>query len=268
MESNYLEIGEGRLHYYKMGRGKDALLCFHGFGQHALHYVPFEAKSGGKYTIYTFDLFYHGKSHWPACEQALQPDALASALLALFRKENFKKVSICGYSMGGKMVLCLIPALAPYLEKVILIAPDGVKTNFWYNLATYPHWSRRIFRYIILHPRLFFNTAQLLKKIGLVDKGLVKFASGQMNSTRKRRQVYCTWMVFRKFRPDLEEVGRHIKSEQLMVYMFVGKYDRIIRTENMQRLLRWIPQQHQLKVLEAGHNTLINDVAALEEFPF
>jgi pimeloyl-ACP methyl ester carboxylesterase len=267
LESNYIKIEKANIHYLKMGAGDQILFCFHGFGQNAAHYVPLAEKIKDKYVIYSFDLFFHGKSEWPDQEKAVPPQLMVEAIKKVIQQEKVDKISLCGYSMGGKITLSILPFLSIKIEQVILIAPDGVKTNFWYNLATYPHWSRRIFRYMIMHPRLFFDTAYLLRQLRMVDKGLVKFASGQMSSMRKRRQVYCTWMAYRHFKPDLAELSRHINEHQINVVMYLGRYDKIIRADNMQRLLKRIPDRQKMEILEAGHNTLISDVAQLPNLP-
>jgi len=51
------------LHYQKLGRGPKILLAFHGIAQDgASCFQPFEAHLGNVYTIYAFDLFFHGES--------------------------------------------------------------------------------------------------------------------------------------------------------------------------------------------------------------
>ena len=53
-----------KLHYHKLGSGPHVLLAFHGIGQEGIScFGTFEKHLGSYYTIYAFDLFFHGKSN-------------------------------------------------------------------------------------------------------------------------------------------------------------------------------------------------------------
>ena len=253
-----------RLHYLVFGKGPETLLCFHGYGQQAEHFRPLAKRFDKQFTIFSFDLFYHGKSEWPDCEVALSSDFMAEILRALMHACALEKVSLCGYSMGGKVVLSLAEKITPHIDKLLLIAPDGISTNFWYNMATYPYWMRRLFKYSIQNPAVFFKISQLFGVLKIVDKGVLRFANRQMNTQAKREKVYCSWLTYRKIKPEIDHLSKKLNLMQISVHIFLGRYDRIIRKKSVAPLYTKL-NHCTVTILQRGHNTLIDDVAGYSQ---
>lgn len=267
LESKIFNYQNSILHYYKHGSGVKILICFHGFGQNALVYQSLAQRLSTKYTLYSFDLFYHGLSQWQDCEIAISPELLSEMLKAWLISEKIDCISLCGYSMGGKIVLSLVENLNVQLEKLLFIAPDGIQTHFWYNMATYPYWARSLFKYTIDHPAFFLRSVNLLGKIGVLDRGVVRFAKSQMNNAQKRRKVYCTWLTYRHIKPNIEQVAKICNDSGVDLTIYLGRYDRIISENRIKPLIRQV-KNHKLYLLERGHNTLIEDVALDKNFEF
>ncbi len=248
------------LSYHQYGHGTDTLLCFHGFGQHHGHFTKFATALDKKYTSYSFDLFYHGNSDWPGTEIPLEKKMWNNLLQQFLEKHQIGQFSLAGYSMGAKFVFTILESFAPRIDTIILMAPDGVKTSVFYSMATYPVWLRRYFKITVTQPAFYFKLVQIMGKLKLVDKGLIKFANSQMKTRKQRYKVYGSWVVFRKLTFDMKNVGQLISSHSIQLYLYLGKYDKIIRKENMRPLLRHLKQPH-VKILNSGHNQLIDEVA-------
>lgn len=178
----------------------------------------------------------------------------------LLQRHQIHFFSLLGYSIGGKLALGTLSLFPARIEKLILIAPDGIKTNFWYSLATYPYGIRKAFRATVTRPESFFLLIKLFRKLGFLEKGVARFAKSQMNSRTKRYRVYCTWMVLRKMSSDIEKIAALINQHHIALEMFLGKYDRMITRKNMNSLLKRV-KKYDVTILETGHNTLIDDVA-------
>lgn len=243
-----------------MGAGPSVLLAFHGFGQGHAYFEPLVKAAGSHYTIYSFDLFYHGESFWHDGDRPLTPAFWKELLEEFLTERNIDRFSLTGFSLGGKFVLATLSAFPGRIDEVLFIAPDGIKTSFWYSLATYPGWFRNAFRSLIVNPKPYYRLVKAMRKLNLIDKGVLRFASYQMDTRRKRRQVYYAWMVFRELQFNIKNVAHLINTYDIRVRMFLGKYDKIITEKNMYRLLKHL-EQYDLHILEAGHNTLISDVA-------
>ncbi|MEK6479783.1 alpha/beta hydrolase [Catalinimonas sp. 4WD22] len=260
MVSKFVHFKEVTLHYLKYGYGSEALICFHGYGQNASVFQPLAEALGSKYTLYSFDLFFHGKSEWKDCGLPLSSDFLAQIFEYWINQEKLTDINFCGYSLGGKIIISLLQKTKIQVKKILLIAPDGIKTNFWYDLATYPYWARRIFKYTVEHPSAFFRIVDVLGDIGVLDNGVVRFAKSQMNDRTKREKVYNTWLIYRKLRPELQTLSRKINAEDIYLVLYLGKFDKIITFKRVQPLLTQL-NQYDFFLLNKGHNNLIKEVA-------
>lgn len=248
------------LHYRTYSTGPQVVLAFHGYGQDSSHFQPLAEKTQD-YTLYSFDLFYHGKSRWKDRPEVLQPEEWMTMIAEFLEQKKVEEFSLLGYSMGARFALALVPRFAAQIDKIVLIAPDGIKTSFWYRLTTGPSLVRWIFKKTINQPVYFLQFSKILYRIGLVDKGLVKFARHQMDTAEKRSRVYYSWTVFRKIRPQLDALAKILNRHHIPVILFSGQYDKIIKTKNLDRLARRL-QNCQVLELPSGHNYLIAAVAA------
>jgi pimeloyl-ACP methyl ester carboxylesterase len=246
------------LHYVKAGTGPQPLLVFHGFGQDHTLYVPLLKSLSRKYTLYIIDLFFHGKSEWNEGETPLRKSTWNNILTVLFQEQRITSFSILAYSLGGKFALATLEGFPKQVKEIFLLAPDGIKTSFWYSLATYPPILRKFFKSMIFRHERFLMIANKLNDFNLVDKGLIRFADYQMNSETKRKRVYYSWVVFRHFTFDLKKIADLINKNKIQLTIVAGKYDKVIRPENMHRLLKHV-HQHRFEIIDSGHTGLITD---------
>lgn len=252
----FLKINDSQLFYTKQGLGKKTLLLFHGFGQDHRAFQEIIYGVSSEYTCYSFDLYFHGSSSWNKDEQPLEKNEWKSTIETFLRENHLNDISLLGYSLGAKFVLATLEAFPEKVKEIFLVAPDGIKTSFWYSLATYPVLLRKIFKSMIDHQKRFIRLAGFAHTIGLIDKGIIRFIESQMNSEEKRRRVYYSWVVFRHLKFDMVEIAEMINRQQPWLMIIVGKYDKIIKTESMNVLLDHV-DQYQLEILEAGHNHLL-----------
>jgi len=267
MSSHYFCTKNAVLHYLKIGTGDRIMICFHGFGQEASVFSSLASTLTKNYTLYAFDLFYHGNSKWNNCEKAILPTELSQIFEEWIEEQQLEKLSLCGYSLGGKIVLSLLEHLSTPIEKVLLIAPDGIDTNFWYDLATYPYWARRLFKYTVNKPEIFFRIANGLGKIKIIDRGVIKFAKYQMNTRKKREKVYCSWLSYRKIKADIARVSKKININEVKLTIYLGAFDRIITDKRVRPLTNRVTFYEKF-ILDKGHNTLIKDVSEVIDESF
>lgn len=257
ISDKFIHYNNSSLHYAKAGNGDRHLLVFHGFGQDMRVFDFFTRSLARNYTFYVFDLYFHGKSRWGHGEKTLQKGEWRETMQLFLKENNIERFQLAGFSLGGKFVLATLEAFPHSIDKVYLIAPDGIKTSFWYSLATYPAILRALFRSMILHPGRFHKLATWLNKSRLVDAGLIRFAEYQMDSEEKRNRVYFSWVVFRHLKFDLANVAGIINDNDIDLVLILGQFDKVIRPENMERLTRKL-KQCQVRILESGHSGLIN----------
>jgi pimeloyl-ACP methyl ester carboxylesterase len=256
----FLYFSQNYLAYRQYGSGKEILLAFHGFGQDKTIFEPVAEALQNDYTVYSFDLFFHGESHWDNPRQVLTKTGWQEMMLDFLTEKNIIRFSLMGFSMGGRFVLATLEAFAHRIDELTLIAPDGVKTSFWYSLATYPGWTQKLFRQMVFQPEQFHALAAGLHRLRLVDKGLLRFAESQLQTPAQQQRVYDSWLVFRELRFSNKKTAGILLEKKIHFRLFVGRYDRIITVANMRSLLRFLPQ-NCLTVLESGHSQLVANVA-------
>ncbi|UTW67148.1 alpha/beta hydrolase [bacterium SCSIO 12643] len=249
------------LEYYKFGSGTIPLLAFHGFGRHAKDFEAFVSTFGKKYTIYAFNLFHHGASKYPDHrieKDTLTKDEFKLLFSSFLDKKPFNKTAIMGYSLGGKIALMFTEIFPEQVESLWLFAPDGVKMNPWYFIASKTQVGRSIYKYFLHQPQLFFFMVNSLHNTKLINDKIKKFALKNMDSKEKRELVYKVWLTFKDTNPNIKLCVRNILKNKIPVYQFYGKNDKVIPPTIGQKFSKRLKQEQNFHMLQSGHQ-LITD---------
>ncbi|MFT2008379.1 alpha/beta fold hydrolase [Pontibacter sp. 13R65] len=258
----FLYLHKSRLHYRVLGRGSKVMLAFHGYGQTSAYFLPMEQALGEEYTIFAFDLFFHGKSSLQKNLVPLSKEHLRDLMLQLLAQEGVQSFSLMGYSMGGKFALALVEQMPERVKDLHLIAPDGIQTNFWYNMATYPGWMQQLFKRTVLKPTPFFRFLKLMHRLKLVGKGLLRFARHQMDTRQRRLRVYRSWIGFKHLQFDIQDIISNINRHHLPVTVYLGQFDKVIAPKRFETFVEAL-DQGRLEMLQTGHTHLLQEVAKL-----
>jgi pimeloyl-ACP methyl ester carboxylesterase len=252
LDINFIHHINGKLAYTKKGFGENILICFHGFGQSKAifdEYLP----ELPDFTIFCFDLYFHGDSIWHNIDVELSKKLFLDIFKLFLEKEKVKDFSILSYSLGSKSAIAI--ALEYEVKKLILISPDGIKTNFWYNLATYQKFLSSHFKKIVDNPQFYYKILQFFDKIKLLDRGIIKFARQEMDTYPKRLLVYNTWMVYRQLSFSKSEIYTLIKKYNQNLFIVLGKYDRIINEKDIRKKLKNTGFENYI-IITSGHTKL------------
>ncbi|WP_233507523.1 alpha/beta fold hydrolase [Adhaeribacter pallidiroseus] len=255
----FVQEGRSRLHYKVYGSGEQVVLAFHGYGQDHTHFYNI-AGVLPHVKIVAFDLFFHGQSVLHKKDTPLQKEFLAKLIQKLLDEQQISRFSLMAFSMGGKFALTLLEAFPEKINQVLLVAPDGISTSFWYSVATYPGWLQGLFKRTVVRPARFFKFINWLDNKRLVDPGLIKFAAWQMNSTQKRLRVYKSWVGFRALTFDIRKIVKLLNSQNIKFTLFLGEYDQVISGQRLQVFARSITNS-ELIILKTGHTFLLHEVA-------
>jgi pimeloyl-ACP methyl ester carboxylesterase len=159
--------------------------------------------------------------------------------------------------MGGRIALLLLEKMPEKIQRVVLLAPDGLKVNRWYWLVTQTWAGNRLFRWTMGHPGWFFFMLRAGNALKLVNLSIYKFVDYYISNDQVRRDLYTRWTTLRGFRPDLTIVRETIPSKKIPVRLIYGRYDRIIRWERGQQFRRGGPEPYcELIILPQGHQLL------------
>ncbi len=261
MEERQVIYKKSQINYYCFGSGPKVAICFHGYGQEASSFAFLEKYIGNQYTFYSIDLPFHGKTEWKDGLNFAHSD-LSEIIEQILHQNNCKpqttnyNLTMIGFSLGGRIILSFLQANPEKVEKLILLAPDGLKVNFWYWLATQTSLGNTFFSFTLQHPGYFVGFLKLLNKLKLVNASIFKFVNYYINDPVVRRLLYQRWTTLRKLKPDLPLIKSYIRKENTPVRLVYGKHDRIILSSVGEKFKKGIEQQCTLTIIHSGHQVL------------
>ncbi len=246
--------------YLRWGAGPRPLLCFHGYGENAASFSLLEPLAGNEFSLIAIDLPFHGHTVWNSGLLFTAND-LVEILWQILRVENLSgegnsiKFSLAGFSLGGRISLCLLEAWPENVDRLVLIAPGGLKVNFWYWLTTQTFIGNRLFRFTMKNPGWFFGFLKLMNRLRLVNASIFKFVNYYIANPDMRTILYRRWTCLRKLKPSLSNIKKKIIRHKIPVRLLYGKYDRIILPVVGERFKKGL-DNCTIAVLECGHQII------------
>ncbi len=249
------------LSYLRFGSGPKLVVCFHGYGEEAASFGFLSKYAGNQYTFFSIDLPFHGKTEW---QEGL--NFIGQELVLIVQNilaENYpgqKNVSqqflLLGFSLGGRAALTLYQQLPASVEKLVLLAPDGLKVNSWYWLATQTWLGNKFFAFTMKKPGWFFGLLKLMNKLKLVNTSIFKFVNYYIGDTEVRRLLYTRWTTLRKLKPNLNKIKELVLQHKTPVRLVYGIHDRIILSSVGEKFKRGIEEYCTLTIIHSGHQVL------------
>jgi len=262
MQQYSLAYKSSVIHYYIFGRGAKALFCFHGYGEDGLSFGFLEDMLGAGYTLYALDFPFHGKTQWNEKEPFTSTDLIA--VLQWIHPHNNIKFSLLAYSMGGRAALHLIQEIPLRIEKVALIAPDGLHRNIWYQITTQTSFGNKLFAYTMKNPQWFFSAADAGGRLRILNKSILKFVHYYLDDKEQRALLYKRWTFMRKLKPNLPAIKKSCVEENIKLGFLFGDFDRIILSKRAQIFRN--TKNIDIRVINAGHQLMkekyANEIAA------
>jgi len=247
--------------YYRFGAGAKVVLCFHGYGEDATGFDFLAKYSGEDYCFISIDLPYHGQTDWKEGLNFTVKD-LQQIIKEIPEIKNLKpeslnhRLTLLGFSLGGRIALSLFQMIPEQIEKMILLAPDGLKINFWYWLSTQTWIGNKLFAFTMKHPEWFFGFLKLLNKLHLVNTSIFKFVNYYIGDKLVRQLLYQRWTTLRKIKPDISLIKSLIAGYKTIVRLIYGEHDRIILPSRGEKFKQGIEEQCSLSIIHSGHQVL------------
>jgi pimeloyl-ACP methyl ester carboxylesterase len=170
--------------------------------------------------------------------------------------DEARKFSIIGFSLGGRVALAVYEKMASQVDRLVLLAPDGHKINFWYWLATQTWMGNRFFSFTMKHPGWFFGFLKALNRLKLVNASVFKFVNYYIGDKEIRQLLYDRWTTFRKLKPRLKKIKSYINVHHTKVHLVYGRHDRIILSSVGEKFRKGIEDNCTITVIHAGHQVL------------
>jgi len=261
MQHLLLSYKHSLVSYYCFGSGPKQVICFHGYGEEATLYSFLEKYADNQFTFYAIDLPFHGETEWKDgldfCHTDLR-QIIANILLETNEKRTTRdeKLILMGFSLGGRTALSLYQSQPERVEKIILLAPDGLIVNSWYWLATQTWAGNKLFAFSMKYPGWFFAFLKGLNKMGFVNASVFKFVNYYIGNKEARRLLYQRWTGLRKLKPNLKRIKAFIRQYKTQIRLVYGKYDRIILPARGEQFQKGIEEFCTVTVISAGHQVV------------
>lgn len=261
MKQRLLAYKNSEVSYYCFGSGPRQVVCFHGYGEEARLYNFLEKYAADQFTFYSIDLPFHGQTKWNEGLNFSHND-LQQIIGTILREVNQQpassneKLILLGFSLGGRIALSLYQAQSENVEKLILLAPDGMIVNFWYWFSTQTWIGNKIFSFSMKYPGWFFAFLKMVNKLGLVNASVFKFVNYYIGNKEARELLYQRWTGLRKLKPNLHRIKNLIHQQQTQTRLVYGKYDRIILPVRGEKFQKGIEEFCTVTVIASGHQVL------------
>jgi pimeloyl-ACP methyl ester carboxylesterase len=255
-----VELDNGHLHYAKYGSGNEILLAFHGFGQDKNIFLPWSKILGEKYTIYAFDLFYHGKSERKY--GPLSKKEWKAYMLKFIEQENIESFSVLGYSLGGRFAISTTLSFPNKTKKLTLIATDGIFKTIWFKLATTPV-IRLIWKYLMVNPDKLEKWIAFNDRNKIINKYVADFVRKEMGTAENRKRVYISWNHFKTLGYSKRQLVKQFNKHPFERQIILGSKDHIIRAKDILPIIHKMGN-FKIEILPKKHHQLMSiDVAKL-----
>ena len=247
------------LEYVRFGEVKEVAIAFHGFGREAADFEGFDVAFGGRRSVVAVNLFAHGNSRLPRFRpvtESLTPNEWTEVFAAFLDHLGVQRAVLMGYSMGGRIALCTYDWMPDRIAGLLLMAPDGMKTNRLADFSTGTWAGRALQRSIMRWPGLLLRAADAAHRLTVIDRKLHRFVHVHMGTEASRLQVYSVWHIYRFFRPNRPRIARRIQETQLPFLMLFGRSDSVIPAALGQRFASRLGNDDALVVLDIGHQLM------------
>lgn len=250
-----------KLHYYQYGNGPATMLAFHGFGMKGTQFSVLESALGQQYTVFSFDLFFHGQtqlldSSIQTVRKGLAPNEFSEHILAFLKEKNLQKVAILCYSIGALLALSLVKTITHRLTEVFFIAPDGIQPNKLLQFGSRNLMVNRLFYKLVYSPKTVSFILNNLLRFGYIDDSIHKILLGEFISEETRLTCYNAITYYAKLNFNQDEVADLLNRHQIKTYFYFGIKDKLFPPAIGHHFCKKLKNTH-LQILECDHN-LVN----------
>lgn len=259
--SGYIPVGNKKLHYLRSGSGNKVLLAFHGYGNNANLLLSIAEPLQAQHTLISVDLPHHGNSEWPDTEY-LEPAALPKIVTHIQQTFKVEKISLLGYSMGGRVCLKIAEMVPQYIDTIVLLASDGLQFNSFYYFVTRTTPGKYLFNRFLTNPARYTGMIEWARKRNWIDASRYKFAMQYLKAEQDRQFLLKVWPCMAHILPDYKKLKRALNEHKISVHIIMGMHDRVIPVALAKQFKR-DTETVTLHIVDKGHRVLDSDTIPL-----
>ncbi|MEO6758080.1 MAG: alpha/beta hydrolase [Saprospiraceae bacterium] len=250
MQSHFLNFREGRIHYLQFGTGPELLFALHGFADRARMFAMMEPALGKRYTVVAIDWPFHGQTQWTGV--TFSKTELLEIIQKLAAQLGKTRFSLLAYRFGARLAQAMLPELALQLNKLYLLAPDGVNTKGM-SMATHtPMWLRRVSFRILRRPGWFITLLGWGRRIHVVPAMIHHFLSNNLVRPERFQRTFGCWLAMDSFYLGRRKIRAILQETGLPTEIYVGTQDKVVTSAAWQQMVVGLPNV-RLHLLEEGH---------------
>lgn len=259
--------GLGKVHYHEYGSGSKPLLAFHGYGMTGKQFEVLNNSVLSKYQVYGIDFFFHGKSEIEGWTENQIIAGMPKAVVRTYLEEWFKihgkqKISLMAYSIGASLALILVEEYPELIDELILMAPDGLSVYKGFDLLTSNSFGKYFFRRATKSKWLAPSLLKNLKRFRFIDDSLYNIAYNEIDTEKKRLDVYYTLNLLRLLKPDTRKVAQLINQHKIKCTLIFGRDDQLFPKSKAMAFINQIDKA-EVHEVPLGHWLV---VPALDEY--
>ena len=238
--------GLGQVHYHQYGRGTKPMLAFHGYGMTGKQFHVLQQSILNEYQVYGFDHFFHGESQLTNYTEAqilagMPRHWVRQYAEAWFAQHGRQRVSVLAYSIGANFALILCEEFPDLIDDVYLMAPDGLAGYAGFRFLQNNPLGKLLFSGISKSQWLAPGLLKLLKRLHIIDDSLYTIAYNEIDTPKKRLDVYYTLNFIRKLKPNLPQVISYLNQYHIPVTFVFGQHDMLFPLGASQAWVAQIP---------------------------
>lgn len=258
MDTYYLEHRGGHIHCLQFGTGERLLIALHGFADRARLFAVLEKALGERFTMVAFDLPFHGQTTWP--HETFTKDDLLAIVRQIQQRLKCERLSLMGFSFGARLAQALLPDLLPKLDRLLLLAPDGIRTQGMWLATRTPMWVRRWLARTLQEPTLVLRLVALGRRLGVIPPLVAQFLRFNLSRPERRRRMFGCWLALNSFHLSRRTLRAIWEQSALPVDIFIGTKDDTIHGKTIHRLAHGLPHV-RLFPLPSGHRIVSEALA-------
>ncbi len=224
-----IDIEKNKISIVCFGSGPVKLLALPGYGNAADYFHRLFPLLETKVQIYAVDLPMHGETKWN------DADFKVDHLLKIINKVNIHNQSpldgFLGYSMGGRLVLSMLPHLKFPIKYCFLLAPDGLYTpgsQLWEKL---PFFLKKRLVKLLNKPKATKKIAQLLRHAKIIRRSDQLFLERQMVFPGRYRRLLFWGVNTARFDVDETLTIDWLNKHNVKTTLIYGDLDKVVSSE-------------------------------------
>ncbi len=266
MTEHYFEHPLARVHYYRFGKGTQAMLCFHGYGMHGKQFGLLAPTLGEEYTFYGFDLFFHKDTRLRDeslghLRQGITKEQLAGFVEDFCREQGISRFSVISYSMGTHYAAAIVERIPERIDRCIMLAPSCLRPGKLITFFSTTRPGNLLLKKLTLSDTALLRLLKLIRRLGVIDDKAYQILFNEIATPQLRFSFYACATYLKHLATDEKRFVEALNRFKIKSLFIFGRRDFTFPPRIGDRLIPRLNDAQKL-VLDENHD-LVNRHLAL-----